>query len=159
MKFFLKNIEEIFSFVIFSFMALLAFANVLTRYLFNYPIAFTEEIEVGAMVWLTLFGAAIGFKRGSHLGISFLTARLPNRIKILSSKFALLLTLGLFGMLIYFCCIQIIQEIELRIISESLGLPQWIYTAGIPIGSLFILLRVLEIAFKRETTFGRDMND
>lgn len=146
----IKNFEELFSFLLFSLMAILAFANVITRYFFNYPIAFTEEVEVGLMVWLTLFGAAIGFKRGAHLGISFLIEKLPEKIRFLFSRFALLLTSILFTLLIYFCCLQIAQEIELKITSEALGVPQWIYTTGIPIGSLFILFRILETAFKRK---------
>lgn len=146
----IKNFEELFSFILFSLMAMLAFANVITRYLFNYPIAFTEEVEVGLMVWLTLFGAAIGFKRGAHLGISFFIEKLPEKIRFLFSRFALLLTLTLFTLLIYFCCLQISQEIELKITSEALGVPQWFYTTGIPIGSLFILFRILETAFKRK---------
>jgi len=147
---FVKNIEEIFSFILFSSMALLALANVITRYFFNYPIAFTEEVEVGVMVWLTTFGAAIGFKRRAHLGVSFLTARLSEKIRLVFLRFALLLTLTLFAILIYFCYMQITQEMELGITSEALGVPQWIYTVGIPIGSLFILFRVLEMAFITE---------
>ncbi len=146
---FVKNFEEIFSFLLFSAMALLALANVITRYFFNYPLAFTEEVEVGLMVWLTLFGAATGFKRGAHLGISFITEKFPEKIRFLFSRFTLLLTFALFAILIYFCYLQITQEIELKITSEALGVPQWIYTIGVPVGSLFILLRILEIAFKR----------
>lgn len=35
-------------------MVALAFLNVLTRYLFRYPLAFTEELLVNAFVWVTL---------------------------------------------------------------------------------------------------------
>ena len=51
-------------------MCLLAFVNVLTRYFIRYSFAFTEEIEVAGLVWLTMLGASAGFRRGFTWGLT-----------------------------------------------------------------------------------------
>ena len=62
-------------------MAVLAFANVITRYVFEFPLAFTEEIEVNALVWLTLFGTACAFRRRRHLRMLFLQDKFSEKIE------------------------------------------------------------------------------
>ncbi|RLF78595.1 TRAP transporter small permease, partial [Thermococci archaeon] len=42
--------------VLLLIMILVAFVNVVTRYLFHASIAFTEEIEVAFFVWITFLG-------------------------------------------------------------------------------------------------------
>ena len=47
-------------------MALIAFVNILGRYLFRYSLAFTEEATIHCFVWLTVVGSGIAFERGSR---------------------------------------------------------------------------------------------
>jgi len=58
-------------------MTLVAFVNVVTRYVVRYSLAFTEEVVVSLFVWLTLLGTAIAFREGSHLAFEVLVDRLP----------------------------------------------------------------------------------
>ena len=72
-------------------MAIFAFLNVITRYFIQYSFAFTEEVEVACLVWLTMLGAAAGFRRGIHLGFDLLKMRFPNLEKkswFLSPRFS-----------------------------------------------------------------------
>ena len=50
----------------------------------------------------------------------------------------------LFLSLIYFSLFQIRDEIALDITSSGIGLPQWWYTAGLPVGCLLVILRILQ---------------
>jgi hypothetical protein len=52
-------------------LAVLAFANILVRYLSNFSFAFTEELEVSGLVYLTFFGAAAAFRGGFTLACPF----------------------------------------------------------------------------------------
>ncbi len=70
----LNNIEEVVCVGLMGFMALLGFLNVITRYL-GFSLAYTEELLVAMMVWITLLGAAVGFKRGAHLGLTLSCGR------------------------------------------------------------------------------------
>ena len=129
-------------------MCLLAFANVLTRYFIRYSFAFTEEVEVAGLVWLTMLGAAAGFRRGIHLGFNLLSLRFPVLGKKVLFPLATLLTAGTVALLIGFGFFQIRDEISLNVQTEALNIPQWWYTLAIPVGGLLILLRLLEAAWK-----------
>jgi TRAP-type C4-dicarboxylate transport system permease small subunit len=125
-------------------LAIVAFVNIIVRYLSNYSFAFTEELEVSGLVYLTFFGAAAAFRRGLHIGLSFLYDRFPRRLR----RFALLISAALsvfvFVVLIYFSILQINAEVKLHVLSEALVIPQWIYTAALPVGSVLIIIRVVE---------------
>lgn len=60
-----ENLEVAAGALLLAVMAIFAFLNVVTRYFIQYSFASTEGIEVAALVWLTMLGAAAGFRRGS----------------------------------------------------------------------------------------------
>ena len=143
-----ENLEELLCVIILGTMAVLAFANVIARYFIQYPLAFTEEAEVNLMVWLTLLGASVGFKRGAHLGLTFLQNRMPDRLKKLTVLFSAFLSLFLFVLLIWISIFQIVDEIDLEITSEALAIPQWWYTAGIPVCGTLLIARIFTLIYK-----------
>lgn len=129
-------------------MACLAFANVITRYIFHYPLAFTEELEVNALVWLTLFGTASAFRRKRHLRMLFFLDKFPPFVQTGLNMLMSVLGVGLFLWLGYLGYYQLMDERLLEITSESLGLPQWLYTVCIPVGCGLIVIRIIEAAIK-----------
>jgi TRAP-type C4-dicarboxylate transport system permease small subunit len=142
------HFEEVLGAVLLACMACLAFANVLTRYIFHLPLAFTEEIEINALVWLTLLGTSSAFKKGKHLRMLFFQDKFPVAIRYWLNRFIALLSVGLFTVLGYLGYKQILEERFLEITSESLNFPQWIYTVCIPMGCLLIVIRIIETELK-----------
>lgn len=142
-----EHFEEVLGAFLLSAMACLAFANVVTRYLFHFPLAFTEEIEVNSLVWLTMLGTSAAFRKGAHLRMLFFYEKFPPLLqKILDQiisilAFALFSTLGVLG---YY---QLLDERLLEITSESLNFPQWIYTICIPVGCILILFRIIQSSY------------
>jgi TRAP-type C4-dicarboxylate transport system permease small subunit len=143
-----EHFEEALGVFLLIAMCLLAFANVLTRYFIRYSFAFTEEIEVACLVWLTMLGAAAGFRRGIHLGFNLLALRFPALGKKILSPLATFITLATVCLLIWFGFSQARDEISLNIQTEALNIPQWWYTLAIPVGGLLILFRLVEAAWK-----------
>lgn len=141
-----EHLEEVLGAVLLLVMATLAFANVLTRYVFEFPLAFTEELEVNALVWLTLFGTASAFRRRRHLRMLFFQDKFSDKAKHILNIVIALLGAGLFATLGYLGYKQVLDERFLEITSESLNLPQWIYTICIPIGCALIVLRIIQAA-------------
>jgi len=139
-----QRVEEGLMVLVMAVMTLVAFVNVVTRYFIRLSLAFTEEIVVSLFVWLTLLGTAIAFRQGAHLGFSFLVDRAPKALQRASIWFAAALGVVLFGFLIYFGIGQIRSERMLGTTSESLAIPQWWYTAGIPVMGLLIIARIIE---------------
>ncbi len=155
LRWFIAHFEEVLCAFLFAVMAIVAFINVISRYLLKFSLAFTEELVVSFFVWLTLLGAAVAFREGSHLGFSFMTDRLPQGIQ----KFLLWVSAGLgvtlFLFLIYFSIYQIKEEIVLRITSMGIGVPQWWYTIGMPLWSVLVIVRIIQGARRTYQKIGR----
>ena len=140
------HLEEMLGATLLLVLAVLAFANVITRYVFEYPLAFTEEIEVNALVWLTLFGTASAFRRRRHLRMLFFQDNFSEKARQILNIVIALIGAGLFTVLGYLGYKQVVDERFLEITSESLNYPQWIYTVCIPIGCMLIVFRIVEAA-------------
>lgn len=138
------HLEEMLGATLLFVMAVLAFANVITRYVFEFPLAFTEEIEVNALVWLTLFGTASAFRRKRHLRMLFFQDNFSVKFRKNLNLGIALMGAGLFTSLGYLGYKQVVDERLLEITSESLNYPQWIYTVCIPIGCALIVFRIVE---------------
>ena len=120
-------------------MASIAFFNVLSRYLFHFSFAATEEITINLFVWLIVVGSGIAFERGGQLGMVTLYNIFPKKFK----KLVILFSSGLSALLFLLVDIYTIQAIyhELTIFhatSAALGIPVWIYYIGVPIFSVFV---------------------
>lgn len=142
-RWFVLHFEEVLGALLLGTMACLAFANVITRYVFEYPLAFTEELEVNALVWLTMFGTSAAFRRRHHLRLLFFTEKFPKVVQEYLQVIMGCLAIGLFGWLGYLGYMQLLDERLLEITSESLNFPQWLYTVCIPIGCSMIIIRIL----------------
>ncbi|OGK97422.1 MAG: hypothetical protein A3I14_07710 [Candidatus Rokubacteria bacterium RIFCSPLOWO2_02_FULL_73_56] len=129
-------------------MTVVAFVNVITRYVVQYSLAFTEEIVVSLFVWLTLLGSAIAFREGSHLAFTYLVDRAPPGARRLALWLSAALSVALFVLLIYYGLLQIRSERMLGTTSEALAIPQWWYTAGIPAVGLLIVVRIVQAAVR-----------
>jgi TRAP-type C4-dicarboxylate transport system permease small subunit len=149
------HFEEVLCAVLFAIMAIVAFANVIARYLLKYSLAFTEELLISFFVWLTLVGAAVAFREGSHLGFSFITDRLPKKMQKILLWFCAVLSAFLFLFLIYFSIYQIKEEIVLNITSMGIGIPQWWYTIGMPIWSVLVIIRIFQGTYRTNQKIGR----
>ena len=120
-------------------MASIAFVNILSRYLFHFSFAATEEITINLCVWVTVIGSGLAFERGGQLGMVTLYNLFSKRFK----KFVILFSAALSAVLFLLVDIYMIQAIyeELTLFnatSAALGIPVWIYYIGVPIFSVFV---------------------
>jgi len=131
-------------------MALIAFINVLSRYLFHFSFAATEEITINLFVWLTVVGSGLAFERGGQMGMVTLYKIFPKKIK----KLAILFSSGLSAMLFMIVDIYVIQAIydEMTLFhakSGALAIPVWIYYIGVPILSVFVFAGIYRDAVSK----------
>jgi len=118
--------------LLFGLMTLIPFANVLSRFLLKKSWAFTEEITIHCFVYLMVLGSGLAFERGSHLGMTTLYERFPPSwkrwVRVLGAILAAALYLGVSFFLIRTICAEIAL---LKGRSPALGIPVWIYYAGV----------------------------
>lgn len=142
------RLEEAACALILAVMTAVALANVVTRYLVQYALAFTEEVVVNLFVWLTLLGAAVAVRQGAHLAFTWLVARAPRPLRTAALVLTTALGVGVFLALAWFGVGQIRAERALGTTSEALAIPQWWYTAGVPVFSGLVVVRLLQAAWR-----------
>jgi TRAP-type C4-dicarboxylate transport system permease small subunit len=150
------RLEEAACVVVFVVMTAVAFVNVVTRYVVQYSLAFTEELVVSLFVWLTLLGSAIAFRQGTHLAFTYLVERMPRPLRQASVLLASVLSVALFALLVWFGIGQIRSEQMLGTTSEALAIPQWWYTAGIPVFGVLTIIRILQATRRALARTGDD---
>jgi len=120
-------------------MASIAFVNILSRYLFHFSFASTEEITINLFVWVTVIGSGLAFERGGQLGMVTLYKLFPKKFKKFVIFFSAALSAVLFLLVDIYMIQAIYQELTLfNATSAALGIPVWIYYIGVPIFSFFV---------------------
>jgi TRAP-type C4-dicarboxylate transport system permease small subunit len=125
-------------------MAVLVFANVVSRYLFNFSIIWVEELTRYMMVWVGFIGSGLVLRFGAHIAVDVFQDLLPARaaqtlrasiVVILAVTFATMTWLG-------FRYVAFAWDQETPVLNWNFGI---VYLA-IPIGSLLMLAHLLFVA-------------
>ena len=132
-----------------ALLCLITFANVLVRYLTNASFAFTEEFSVFLLLALTLLGSAGAFADGRHIRITLLVDRLSANGRRLCSALEWLANVAMFGLLAWLGYGMAYDDFEFEVTSPGLGLPQWWYSAWLPLLSALIVLRLFLLLWRR----------
>ncbi|MBP0462780.1 TRAP transporter small permease [Roseomonas sp. PWR1] len=122
-------------------MALITAANVVTRYLSNVSLAFTEEYSVALMVVVALLGTALATATGRHIRIGVLVDGLSPAHRRMAEAAAMVLTILCFGLLAWYGARLTWDEYRFEVLSNGLGHPNWIYTGWLPLLSLVVIAR------------------
>ena len=66
----------------------LLLAGVISRYVFGYPLVWSEETVSIAFIWLTMLGAAIALDRQEHLRLNLFVDMLPPALRLKAQALA-----------------------------------------------------------------------
>jgi len=83
-------------------------AGVISRYVFNRPIFWTDEVSRILLIWSIFIGAAMGFRKGTstaHIGMDYFVSRLPQRAKKIAVRFGWLVNM-------FFCLLILVIGIN-----------------------------------------------
>ncbi len=127
-------------------MSTFAFCNVISRYVVDLALNFTEELNVYFFVWLAFLGSAWAARKGSHITVELLYNCFPKPVRKVLYIAIQIVTVVFFLALGYCGCVEIYDEIALNAMTETLTVPVWWFTGSIPLGSLLIILRTLQKA-------------
>lgn len=141
-----NHFEEALGAVVMAVMVTLTFANVVTRYVIVYPLAFTEEITISMFVWVTLLGVSIAFRSNAHLAVTFFYDLGNPSLRKIFYYVSTAMSLIFFILLTWLGTTQVIDEMELGVTTDSLAIPAWIYSIGVPLFSVLIIIRIIQSA-------------
>jgi len=122
-------------------MALITAANVVTRYLSNISLAFTEEYSVALMVIVAMIGTALATAGGRHIRIGYFADKLRPGRKRVAEILALGLLILCFLLLLWYGTRMVWDEYDFEVLSPGLGHPQWLYSVWLPVLCLLVIGR------------------
>lgn len=142
-KYYDSLIEKAIS-ILLGFMIISLFAQVVSRYLLNFPIMWTDEIGRYTYIWIVYLGSAVAFKKGNHLIVDVFTQKMPNKIQNhLRLFFNIVIILFLFLVFLY----------GVQYAMNNMGNPAYstniinlgVAYASIPVGSLFMIINIIRV--------------
>lgn len=137
------RVEEMLIALAMAIMVAITSANVVTRYLTNVSLAFTEEYSVALMVIVALLGTALATASGRHIRIGVLVDGRSARFRRRAEMVAMVLTIACFGLLIWYGARLAYDEYDFEVLSNGLGHPNWLYTGWLPLLSAVVVLRAV----------------
>ena len=139
-----EKIEKFVSCVCVSVMAILVFANAVSRFAFKHSMAVSDEMSTYLFVLMSFMGTAIAARRKSHLGLSIVTDHVSLRAR-------LIIGLLMYAVSALFCLLIVIFGIQMVVSQYRLGQetatmqwPEWIYGSFVPVGAAFAMIAFLQ---------------
>lgn len=138
--------------------------QVFTRYFFNRPIAWVEDVATFAFIWATFIGAAAALKQGRHIQIETFHARLRPVARALTKAAIFAVILVACVMVARWALPVMTLEARSRTIALPVNLPRhWFYSVPLFYGlvsmaataAYFVLAHLAE-AFGRQVDAERD---
>lgn len=137
----LSAFEKGLSLLLLFSMVVVVFMQVATRYVFEAPLSWTEELSRYCLIWLSFIGAAMAMKARGHFAVEYLIHKLPKRLHP-PAELALLVIIGVFLAVLLDTGITVLQVTNMQT-SPALQVPMSYVYCSIPIGALFMIVHLL----------------
>lgn len=125
--------------ILFVFMTFLVIYQVVSRYVFNSPLTFTEDLLGYSFVWLTLIGTTILFSNKEHMNIDFIVDKFPKNVRasidILIDLLVIVVAVGIF----IYGGLKVIEIGGLQM-SPTLNIPLSYVYSIIPITGILLII-------------------
>lgn len=131
--------------VLLAAIVVVVFLQVLTRYVLNASLSWTEELARFLQVWLVLLASGPCARRGMHVAVDFFTALMPS----LAQR---LLAVAMHALLVLYAMVIIryspdLLEVTLHQAAPALGWSMALPYAALPIGMLFLVLEEVGVIY------------
>ena len=135
LKRFAKDFELYVGSIFLSATTLIVIMNVFTRYFLRFTFHWSEEIAVGAFVWVIFLGFANAYKSKSLIGVEVLVKLLPrkgrNVLEFITSVIATILS----GIMFYFSYKYVAGSTKITAALEM----SYVYINGVIVISFFLI--------------------
>lgn len=149
LKYFLNNFEFIIAAICSILIVLIMFVQILSRYIFNSPVVFAEELVVILFIMSIYLGAIGATRRKQHLQIELISNRFgPKGQKVFETLSDLAFIVA--GIFIIYGTYKVAMNLQAyRMTTAILGIPKWICYLIIPFSFVMILFRIIEKYVRR----------
>ncbi len=145
------RIEEGVIALLLTTMTLIAFIQVVARYVFNYSFVWALELLTFLFAWLIFLGMSYGVRVGGHIGVDVVVKSLsPAKARAVSIA-ATLLCMVYAAIVFYGGWIYVAKMVEIGIMGEDIPIPQWVPRLILPIGFAFLFFRFGQLLYQLVT--------
>ena len=137
----LDRLEEAIVIVLMAGMTLLAFGQVVARYVFNYSFVWALEVTGVMFAWLIFVGMAYGVRVGTHIGVDLLVRSLRPGPARAVGAIAVVLCIA-YALILAWGGLQYVEKMHaVGIEMQDVPLPQWVPRLVLPAGFLWLAVR------------------
>ena len=126
-----------------ALIAVVTFCDVIGRYFFHAPFAFTVELTSFAMAVIVFFGVGLVTHEEAHISADVVTLRLPARLRALLAIVTNLLALGYLALMTWQLWLYAGVLLQKGDTTQVWDVPLWPVAVAVAFGSLFLLTGVL----------------
>lgn len=156
-----KTINDVFSYtgmVMLVLMVIALFLQVFTRYVMHSSMSGTEEFARYAFIWITMMGASICVKDGSHATVSLLNDHLHGTVKRIHKIIIELFVISCACVLIYYG-VQL-SKMTMNSYTPTLRIPMGIIYMSLPLGMTGVVIgsinHIAHFLFDANNSEGRE---
>ena len=124
-----------------AIVSVLGMVQVLSRFIFNHPLSWSEVLIRLLIIWMVMFGVVIAFRRGAQISVDMmfrLSGRFQRPLHFLISVIAIL-----FLSAIVWYGIDITWRTRFQEIGGMEILPMSVGYAALPVGAFFAIIAVI----------------
>jgi len=126
---------------LFAALVIVVFFQVVARYVFNQPPAWSEELARYLQVWVILLASPLCIRRGSHLAVDYFSHRLsPAARRRMDILIGLLIVLYVSVVTIFGIRLMIVGRFQ---VSAAMGIPMSVVYAVLPLSGALMFMESL----------------
>lgn len=140
-----KIIDNLGALLLFS-MLIICFYQVISRYVLNTPLAWTEQTAVQIFIWLAMIGSFMAMIKGEHVSIDIIYSKLPLSAKRIAHLINNII-------IAFVLCVVCVNGLSFAQLNSSQYSPTvawlsmyWVYLA-LPVGSFLMFLWIIKDTF------------
>lgn len=140
--------EDTLGVVLYAYIGIVMFVEVISRYVFNRSSAWGEETAVYAFIWLTYLAATGPTRDRSQLNFDWIQSRLPAGLRTASLLLSDACFLLLAVVMVYSSVPGVEDGIRNGLRMKGVDLPMALASLAVPVGWSLIALRVVQRAVR-----------
>ena len=120
---------------------LILLAGVISRYVFDNPLTWSDELACVLFSWLAMLGAVLALHRGEHMRLTALVNRLPQRWRVWLETLGALVVCVFVALVIVPAAQHTIEQMDIT--TPALQIPDGLRVAALPVGAVLMLIAAL----------------
>lgn len=137
MRYLYDQLLEMILAAVLALLCLNVLTGVVSRYAFNQPVAWSEEVARYLFIWISFVGGAVAVKHQANFGLDLVSGRLPARGRWFL-RLAVDVAVAAFGLALLFFGRQILPLVSMGRGSAIDISMDWVFLA-IPVGGFLII--------------------